>query len=179
MALLSATDFPLEASPQPERALITIRGGRGGVADTLDLMVAWAREYCTDARVFDLARDIVRPLMSRDYLGEAAAIQDWVRNHVRYTQDILDVETLQTPPRTLDYMQGDCDDQALLAGTMLRAVGHPVRFVAVAFEQAGDFEHVYCEFLYARRRWVALETTVPCVLGHEPPTSFPPMIRTV
>lgn len=175
MALLYALP---EIPQEPDRQLVAIPDGPAGVAATLDAMVQFARQYRIDPVIHRLASDIVAAIPSKSYLAEAQAVQDWVKNHVRYTQDVYDVETVQTPLYTLQRMQGDCDDHALLAGTLLQALGHPVRFKAVAFSAPDQFEHVFAETKIGPR-WVALETTEAAPLGWLPATALPPMIRNV
>src|SRR3990167_231081 len=46
----------------------------------------------------------------RDALGEVRAIFADVQQRVRYTHDIHDVDTYQTPMRTLELGISDCDD---------------------------------------------------------------------
>lgn len=175
MALLYA--MPTTAEPS-SHSLQFIAEGPEGVRQTLDKMIQWAADYASDPRIHSLASGIIAGVPGKDYLGEAAALQDFVKNAVRYTRDILNVESLQSPPATLERMQGDCDDQALLLGSLLVAVGHPVRFVAVAFDGPDLFEHVYAEFKYGTR-WIGVETTEDVPMGWKPPWSYPPIIRTV
>jgi len=62
---------------------------------------------------------------------------------------------------------GDCDDKAVLLASMLESIGHPTRFVALAFK-AGKYSHVLVESKIGNK-WVALETTEPVRIGWYPP----------
>lgn len=110
-------------------------------------------------------------LRPKDWVAEVDALFGFVQNHIRYTRDIRGVETVQPAEYVLDRGTGDCDDKAILLASMLEAVGHPTRFVAVGFG-GGKFNHVYTETLLGRK-WLALDPTEPVKMGW-----FPPNVRT-
>lgn len=85
-------------------------------------------------------------------------------------RDVNTVETVQTPDKTLLDGSGDCDDQAVLLGSLLESIGHPARFLAVGF-QPGVFAHVLVEGKIGAR-WVPLETTERWPAGRAPRTPF-------
>jgi transglutaminase-like putative cysteine protease len=116
--------------------------------------------------VRELAQRIIAPLPNKAYPDEAKALQNWVRDNVRYTRDVNGVETLQTPEATLRTMQGDCDDHAILLASLLESVGHPTRFRAIA---AGSptFNHVFTETRIGPK-WLSVETTEPWPMGYLP-----------
>jgi transglutaminase-like putative cysteine protease len=99
-------------------------------------------------------------------MGEIKRIHAYVRDNIRYLRDIHGVETLQSPPETLRRGYGDCDDKATLAATLLAAIGHPSRFVAIG-RAPGKFSHVYVETRIGPR-WISLETTEPVDVGWSP-----------
>lgn len=173
--LLSPRD---QETPQPTSTLQALPEGPAGVAATLAQMRRWTKEYRTDPAIRAVAESIVASLPGKSYFAEAAAVQDYVRDTIRYTRDVYDVETLKTPPELLKSRFGDCDDMALLAGTLLQSIGHPVRYVAFAFESPDVFEHVYLETKIGTR-WVGVECTEPMHLGWVPESPFPPMVRHV
>ena len=151
------------------RATYSLHGipeGIEGTRATLGIMRRLVREYKVNPMVLSTARSIVNGIVAKDHAGEAQALQQFVRSHVRYTQDVLDVETLQTPVATLKLRHGDCDDQATLLAALLNAVGIPARFVAVGF--APDvYEHVYVE-AQIDGEWIPAETTEPVRFGEYP-----------
>jgi transglutaminase-like putative cysteine protease len=145
----------------PPSQLLSIRSGSGGVTDTLKLMGQLAKQYKVDPLVRQTAVRAVSHAPEKDDLAEAAALQDWVRTNIRYTGDVLDVETLHTPVYTLQELAGDCDDQATLLATMLMAIGIPAAFCAVGVD-GEPFSHVMA---FAGLRgynppYVSLETTL-------------------
>lgn len=78
----------------------------------------------------------------RDWNGELGAAFDYVRGKVRYTRDIHGVELFQKADRTLDLEIGDCDDIAILLGSILGNIGYPL-MVRVIATGGNDFHHVY------------------------------------
>jgi len=145
----------------PPSQLLSIRSGNAGVTDTLKLMAKVAKQYKVDPLIRQTAARAVARVPEKDDLAEAAALQNWVRGNIRYTGDVLDVETLQTPDYTLQERYGDCDDQATLLATMLLAIGIPAAYMAVGVD-GEPFSHV---LTFACLRgydpsYVSLETTL-------------------
>lgn len=152
---------------EPTYNLQSIPGGRAGTRTTLKLMSDLTKKYKASKAARELALAITRNLPGKNWAQEVAAVQNFVRNHIRYTKDIRGVETLQTPVQTLRLKAGDCDDHSTLVASLLEALGHPTRFVAVGFEP-GRFHHVFTETKIGSK-WVAVETTEPYKLGQRPP----------
>jgi predicted transglutaminase-like cysteine proteinase len=147
--------------------LAAIPDGVEGIKATLALMVKLALQAKRDFRIRSQALQIVGGLSSKDWMGEVTAIQQYVRDDIRYVRDINDIETLSTPIQTIQQRQGDCDDKALLAAALLETVGHPARFVAVG-KTPGRFEHVLVETRIGNK-WIPVETTEPVQVGWYPP----------
>lgn len=102
-------------------------------------------------------------------MAEIQALFQFVQNSIRYTRDIRGVETLQPADYVLSRRTGDCDDKGILLASMLEAIGHPTRFVALAFKP-GKFSHVLVETRRSHKNdWISLETTEPVRLGWYPP----------
>ena len=141
--------------------------GVAGIKVTLSQMVKYARAGKNSPPVRFLAEQIVRGVKPKSYIEEAQAVQEYVRDHIRYTRDIRGTETLSTPEQTIQRGLGDCDDMSLLTAALLESIGHPARFVAVG-RQAGNFCHVLVETRIADR-WYAVETTENVPFGWYPP----------
>lgn len=178
MAILTREMLPPQAAEIPESTLRWIPEGSAGIGATLDAMVGLTRQYRTDLTVRRLAEQIVVAVPSKSWYGEAEAIQNWVRNNIRYTMDVADVETLKTPVALLHDRFGDCDDMSLLAGALLSSIGHPVRYVATGSNGLGDYDHVYLQTKIGNK-WIGVETTEPVALGWQPISSILPLVRHV
>ena len=119
--------------------------------------------------------EIVARVPGKAYALEARAVQDWVRDNIRYTRDVNNVETIATPEKTMEFGQGDCDDQAVLVAALLESIGHPTRFRAIACGSR-RFNHVLTETKIGTR-WLTLETTESWPMGHIPPNVRQSMIE--
>lgn len=146
--------------------LARIPDGFPGVVETLRAMGRFTKEGKKTVAVRQVAMRLTQSCAQKDYACELEQLHQFVRDRVRYVQDIADVETLQTPQKTLEFMAGDCDDKATLLAAMIESIGHKTRFVAIGF-QPQIFEHVYVEALLGTR-WIPLETTEPVAAGWSP-----------
>lgn len=130
-------------------------------------MVKLVRASTVNFDVRNLALQIVRDVKQKAWLDEVKAIHQYVRDNIRYVKDIRGVETIATPEQTMIMGQGDCDDKSILVASLLEAIGHPTRFVAVSMNN-DDFCHVLVETRLGDK-WIPVETTEPVELGWYPP----------
>ncbi|MEE9119419.1 MAG: transglutaminase-like domain-containing protein [Calditrichia bacterium] len=121
----------------------------------------------TTLLIRNLALRLVRRNAQKDFIGEVSKIHRFVRDHIRYVKDIVGVETVQSPAKTLELGQGDCDDKVTLAGALLASIGNQVRFVAIGFIP-GSYSHVLLD-VRLNQKWIPIETTEPWPLGKLPP----------
>lgn len=141
----------------PRYQLQFIPEGRAGIRKTLSIMGDLVEKYKVNPLIRELSLKIMQMVPGKQWTKEAAALQNWVRRHIRYVKDVRGVETVQSPVKTLQLKAGDCDDQATLLATFLEAAGHATRFVAVA-RKRGVFSHVYVEVKIGHQ-WLPVETT--------------------
>ncbi len=87
----------MSLAPGPPSQLLNISSGDAGVTDTLRLMAQLARQYKTNPFVRQTGARIVQVCPAKDDLCEITALQNWVRSNIRYTGDVYDTETVQTP----------------------------------------------------------------------------------
>lgn len=154
--------------PRP-MTLARIPSGREGIKLTLQAMSRLVRAFKKDPGVREVACKLVRNLSQYDRVGEVKALHAFVRDCIRYTNDITDVETLQTPRATLELGVGDCDDKSTLLATLLEAIGRPTRFAALGFSDNGAHTHVLVEVRSGKSgRWIPLETIKPVEAGWGP-----------
>lgn len=156
------------ARPKNATQLASIPSGIDGVRATLDIMREFAREAVRDPRqlVRQRARSLVAHLPPREWLGQITALHEFVRDQIRYLHDPVGVERVATPEVTLEERQGDCDDKATLLAALLESIGHPCRFVALAFNGDG-FSHVLVETKIGKS-WMPLETIINRPAGWYP-----------
>lgn len=110
-----------------------------------------AHEKAGDPLIQRLARQIVLQagVPSHYYADESVAIGQFVQSRMRYSRDPEGYEQLQDPVLMVKDIQngeaqGDCDDMALLAVTLLLAIGHTPSFRVVRYSgDSGPYEHIY------------------------------------
>lgn len=112
------------------------------LADTLRVMRVKANEQKKSLR--PLAESICKGLEPGDYNSEILALYAWVRQNIRYTRDIHNVEYVKAPQRLIESGQGDCDDIACLLASLCMALGNECRFAVVGFEPNNP-SHVFCQ----------------------------------
>lgn len=149
--------------------LARIPSGRAGIKLTLQAMSRLVRAFKKDPGIIEIACSLVRNLPQYDKVGEVKALHAFVRDHIRYTNDVTGVETVRTPRATLEQGVGDCDDKSTLLAALLEAIGRPTRFAAVGFSEGGPLVHVLVEVRAGKSgRWVPLETIKPVEAGWGP-----------
>lgn len=146
--------------------LSLIPEGVAGIRETLKAMTAIVRSYKKSMPVRNMAITLIAGCQQKDWACEVKSVHAFVRDRVRYVNDITDVETVQTPDITLQNRAGDCDDKSTLLAALLESIGHPTRFVAIGFEPT-IYSHVYVETRIGDN-WIPLETTEPVEAGWSP-----------
>lgn len=114
-------------------------------------MINVARNRAGDPLIRKLALNIIsdQKIPSNNYIDEALALGDYIKNTVRYVRDPSGIEYLQDPLTIISQMQageacGDCDDMALLVAALLLSVGHEPSFAAVRYQDVqGPYNHIY------------------------------------
>lgn len=128
--------------------------GDTAIYNTVSKMKDIINQSIRNPYVREWAGSIVSRVEVNDKRGEAEAIHNFVRDHVRYTKDPLGYEYIQTPPVLLDgirlYMEGkgnrpagDCDDMTVLSLSLLKSIGFNVAIKVVSFKESKKFGHVY------------------------------------
>ena len=103
-------------------------------------------EGALDPKVRKLAFEIVRKAgcPPKDWYCEIKAIYDYVKKNIRYFYDIRGVDTYHSARAILFELKGgDCDDFAIVLGSLLAAIGYPIKLRIIAKERNGKFIHIY------------------------------------
>jgi len=144
--------------------------------DRIRIIVEKIKEGKRDPLVRKLAADAVRNVAPRDWLGEVAAIFEFVRQNVRYTLDVHGLDTYQRARRTLQLGIGDCDDQVILLGAMLQSIGYPIALKVIeSVDSDHGWNHIYLLVGVppsAPQRWIPLDPTVSQPMGWELPPQY-------
>lgn len=108
-------------------------------------------------------RAFIADTMGRDHRS-FTTWDRWIRGHFRYRPE--GVEVVRTPEFMLDefqrtgYFEGDCDCVSVFYGTIIKALGFRVRFVAIRYSDPSEFQHVFLEY-FNLGRWIRVDPTAP------------------
>lgn len=137
-----------------------LAGGDAGVNQTVRAMQRLIEKGKRDPDIHSLAAQILTQaaVPSFDRAGAARAIGEWVRDNIRFTDDVVGIETLHSAREVARLRIGDCDDFTILISSLLQTVGLPTHIVTVA--GSGDdptqFSHVYPE-VEIDGQWIAVD----------------------
>lgn len=147
---------------------LTYSNGLRGVAQTIAIMRQLVRLGRVDPAIRKAAISITFLCPQKSEYREVNALFEYVQKAIRYTQDILDVETLSTPFKTLLQQVGDCDDQSTLLAALCETIGYPTRFVVAGYQDASSVEHVYVQ-VFVNDEWIDCDPTEFHPMGWAPP----------
>jgi hypothetical protein len=111
----------------------------------------------------------------RDWWGEVKTLFGAIRKNVRYVRDIHNIDTFQSPKRTLEFGGGDCDDYSITLGAALQSIGYPVKVRIVQTHGSPDFNHIFLLVGMPPRNpgnWYSLDASVNKPAGWHPPRSM-------
>lgn len=158
----------------PRVHLGVIHKGYSGTRETIEKIKNLINKGARDFYVRQQAIDILmqKGVPPKAYLKEIQTLFQWVQMNIRYTKDPHNVEVLHSARRMLQLRAGDCDDIAILLGSMLESVGHPVRLILTGPDprRSDLFSHVLLEVNYCGR-WISLDATMPHDMGWSPSTA--------
>jgi hypothetical protein len=137
-----------------------IPDGDAGVAATISKMQALitspqgVKSWTVRQTVLEAVRGVERGQHEID------SVFDWIKSNIEFRGEYQ--ETLQSPEATINLGAGDCDDQAVLAASMLNSLGYETRFRVVALHGSPDeYSHVYVEVRdKTTGDWIPLDPTV-------------------
>lgn len=111
----------------------------------------------------EFAEDVLERegVAGRDQWGEVEALFNFVREHLRFTNDPNNVEMLtDAEGLLLDHRCADCDEYVILLGSLLESVGRRVRIKVVRRGTSGPWQHVYLEARIGTE-WVPVDPSHP------------------
>lgn len=132
--------------------------GNAGIAQTVEHMwryILGADPERAPARVLQLVRNQAEAIL-RAYGVQfapnalhAAAIHDWIQEHLAYVGDHVFIEEIRAPADLLAEIaefgsaMGDCDDFLVLEGALAVAIGIRPRIVTISTHADGLHDHTY------------------------------------
>lgn len=136
-----------------------IPAGRAGVRETLRVMRGLINAGISERSILDIVGNIQRRVLSPETDHDVSrrenalsiGIADFVREHVRYVPDPVNEERVSLASETIRRGYGDCDDIAVVIGTLGAAVGFRVNLVAHGPGKVPI--HVYAELIGRSGSW--------------------------
>lgn len=104
----------------------------------------------------------------RNFNAIAEAVYQWMKTNIQYIRDPHGIELIQSPLKTIEYGYGDCDDQSILAASLLSSLGIPSRFKVVKANPSNPdgYSHVYVQY-FDGRSWKGFDPTLHSKAGDE------------
>lgn len=112
--------------------------------DRMDHLIGEIEDGLQDEYIQKLTAKILREynVPARDWMGEAKAVFEWVRDNIRYTRDPEGFELFRKPRRTVQLGIADCDDMSILIGSLLSTIGHVILLRVIGVTSKNP-EHIY------------------------------------
>lgn len=149
--------------------------------ETLKVIHALAREGREDPVVRDWAIRIIRQarVPENDKRGQIIAVANWIKQHLYYVNDPINVETVATARVILEQVAHgeaafDCDDFVILAHSLLNALGIATRSVIIKadYRDPSQWTHIYLE-AFDGQTWLPLDLIMKNKpVGWAPPRYF-------
>lgn len=168
----------LAPTPQLSAVHRYYAGGLRGIRQTLAVMRDMVNAAKIDPGIRQQATSVVFTSPEKNEFAEVSRLLEFVQSNIRYTKDILGVETISSPQKTLAGRIGDCDDQTALLAAMCEAIGYPTRFVTAGYVTPNAVEHVYLD-VCVDGQWLPCDPTERGPVGWEPPDALCVMFEKV
>lgn len=141
--------------------------------ESVDVIKNLIKEGRKDYIIRRVAEKIIQYIPPKDYDREVKAVFNFVTRRLRYTKDINQVETVHRARDLLRWHRkaADCDDFVILTGSLMEALGHPVRLIIIGnnYSNKEDFSHIYLQ-VNVKNKWISLDGSVPgAAVGWEAP----------
>lgn len=149
--------------------VVPLSDGAMGIMQTLKQMRKYVAAGRVDPRIVESARSIVLMCPGKDTIAEIQTLFQYVRDRIRYVNDVLETETLSPAWYTLHTRSGDCDDKSVLLASLLEAIGIETRFCVTGYDDGGNFSHVHVLACPAPEMMIDLDTTEPYPMGWSAP----------
>lgn len=149
--------------------------GRMTIKDRVKIIQDLVWKSVQDPEMRKIALQTTKDCPERDGKCEARAIYHFIKSHVRYTGDVGPVkmghdgpteavDLYQSARRTLEIGGGDCDDQAILAATLLALNGMSAKLRITKPRKDAEWSHIYVTTGLPKLRptsWLPIDTTLP------------------
>lgn len=155
-----------------------ISDGPAGTAQTIAQMQKLVNSGKHDNAIRELCGKILnpvdgeRPCKSKDYYCYASKLFSWVRDHILYAYDPVQLEYCEDVKKILSNRIADCDSMDILLCAMFEHIGLPSQFVTIKADPSrpNEWTHVYTRVKIPKVGWVCADPIMPEKwFGWEPP----------
>lgn len=154
--------MPLAIADSPPTQIRPFHGPEDTIVLMINMTVGPRGEQSTLVR--SLKDHIVRDIAPKDYFSEILAVRNFVAEKIKYSNDAVAVEQVQDPERMAQQIVqngkavADCDEIALMIGTLCRQLGREVAYVTVGFGRPNSFAHVFAIVLEPKSNtWIVCD----------------------
>ena len=143
------------------------------IDDRIEKMMRVIEVGKRDPRIRERVAKIVRQVPERNDMAELNAVFTDIREKVRFTNDIHNIELFQDPTTTYNLQIGDCDDYVIALASMLANIGFPVKIKLSADDRDRQnvplWNHVWLQAGIKSKEnpteWVDVDASVDKPLG--------------
>jgi hypothetical protein len=136
--------------------------------DTVTVIIKLIKDSRYVPEVRYSIEDLFTNIPEKDYMSEIKRLYEYVRDNMRYTRDISNIEYVKTPYRHIKDIEergltfGDCDDHTVLLGALLFNAGYTIRIVITKnTPNATGFHHIYLHVnIPMTSGWICLDATI-------------------
>ena len=114
-----------------------------GDLDRQQILADIVVKYSVHPEVRKLASKLIRGCKDYDTRCELEAIYSFVKNNIRYTEDVSYVDSYHSPLRILELGIADCDDFTILIDSLLASIGWTVGSRIISVKPDKPFHHIY------------------------------------
>jgi len=138
---------------------VRIRSGLEGTDDTVEEIRKLIVEGSESPACCERVEQVLRGVAPQHEEGKVRALFHFCRKQIRYRREKK--ETLQSVDVLLQGRpRGDCDDQVVLLGAMLRCAGFQrIVLVVVGMHNDHEYDHIYLKVQLKDGKWKALDLT--------------------
>ena len=100
-------------------------------------------KYSAHPQIRELAAKLVRNCPDYNSRCELERIYNFVKNNIRYTEDVAYIDSYHSPLKILELGIADCDDFTILIDSLLAAIGWTVGARIISTEKNKPYHHIY------------------------------------
>jgi hypothetical protein len=114
-----------------------------GDLDRQKILADLVVKYSVHPKIRELATKLVRGCPNYNTKCELDRIFNFVRDNIRYTEDVAYIDSYHSPLRILELGVADCDDFTILTDSLLASIGWTVGSRIISTSPNRPYHHIY------------------------------------